>query len=289
MCATVPTVSVWPVTTISPPLRARAAAKASLSAHCNAGVSAVSDLGLAKFAALSDETSVEPLQALSRQQRRLARYQRAVARKKKGSANRRKAVARLGNLHRKIARQRSDWLHKLTTDLADRHAVIALEDLRIVNMTASARGTAQARGRNVRAKAGLNRGILDAAWGEFARQLVYKVQWRGGRVILVNPAYTSRTCRCCGHESAENRKSQANFACVACGHTENADVHAAKNVLAAGRAAWLSERQGALGDACGGDVSREAAERPSRAAPAKQEPTEAKALAGAHLRPTPAQ
>jgi putative transposase len=237
------------------------------------------DLGLTKFAATSDAKSVEPLKALARQQRRLARYQRAVARKKKGSANRRKAVARLGNLHRKIARQRSDWLHKLTTELADRHAVIAVEDLRIVNMTASARGTAQAPGRNVRAKAGLNRGILDAAWGEFARQLVYKVQWRGGRVILVNPAYTSRTCRCCGHESAENRKSQADFACVACGHTENADVHAAKNILAAGHAVWLNEREANPADACGGDVRREAAARPPRAAPAKQEPTEAKALA----------
>ncbi|SCK38431.1 putative transposase [Variovorax sp. HW608] len=237
------------------------------------------DLGLAKFAALSDETSVEPLKALERQQRRLARYQRAVARKKKGSTNRRKAVVRLGNLYRRIARQRSDWLHKLTTELADRHAVIALEDLRIASMSASARGTVEAPGKNVRAKAGLNRGILDAAWGEFARQLAYKVQWRGGRVILVNPAYTSRTCRCCGHERAENRKTQAVFSCAACGHTENADVHAAKNILAAGRATWLSERQGARSHACGGDVSRKAAARPPRAAPAKQEPTEAKALA----------
>jgi len=233
------------------------------------------DLGLAQFAAMSDGKAVSPLRALAKQRVRLKRYQRSVARKKKGSANRKKAVVRLGNLHRRIAHQRSDWLHKLTTDLADVHPVIALEDLRIRNMSASAAGTVEAPGKNVRAKAGLNRGILDAAWGEFARQLSYKLEWRGGRVILVNPAYTSRTCRLCGHESAENRKRQALFACVACGHTENADVHAAKNILAAGHAVWSREISAV---ACGGEVSRAAPARAKRAAPSKQEPTEAKAL-----------
>lgn len=155
---------------------------------------------------------------LAQQQVRLKRCRRAVSHKKMGSANRRKAVSRLNNLHRRIARQRSDWLHKLTTELADRHPVIALEDLRIQSMSASAAGAVEAPGRNVRAKAGLNRGILDAAWGEFARQLTYKVLWRGGRVILVDPAYTSRTCRMCSHESPENRKTQSVFACAACGH-----------------------------------------------------------------------
>ena len=256
------------------------------------------DLGLAQFAAFSEEVRctsgdgnapkalqhhVAPLKALAKQQVRLKRYQRAVSRKKKGSANRRKAVQRLGSLHRRIAHQRSDWLHKLTTDLADAHPVIALEDLRINNMSASAAGTVDAPGRNVRAKAALNRGILDAAWGEFTRQLTYKVEWRGGQVILVNPAYTSRTCRICGHESPENRKTQSVFACVACGHAENADVHAAKNILAAGHAVWAMEqaRLAAAPDACGGEVSRAAPERQvraKRAAPSKQEPTEAKVL-----------
>lgn len=236
------------------------------------------DLGLAKFAALSDGSCIDPLKALARQQRRLRRYQRSVSRKVKGSANRRKAVSRLGNQHRRIARQRSDWLHKLTTDLADAHPVIALEDLRIQNMSASAKGTVEAPGKKVRQKAGLNRSILDAAWGEFARQLTYKVQWRGGQVILVNPAYTSRTCRVCGHEAAENRKTQAVFACVACGHTENADVHAAKNILAAGHAVWLKQLLEHSAAACGGEVRRPQRASAVAAAPAKQEPTEAKVL-----------
>lgn len=238
------------------------------------------DLGLAAFAATSEGVLVEPLKALAKQARRLKHAQRAVARKKKGSANRRKAVNRLGALHRRIAHQRADWLHKLTTELADRHAVIALENLKVASMSASARGTAAQPGVNVRQKAGLNRAILDAAWGEFERQLTYKLEWRGGRVVLVNPAYTSRTCRICGHECAQNRKTQSVFACVSCGHTEHADVHAAKNILAAGHAVWAGERASAsLPAACGGVVRRAASARTKRAAPAKQEPTEAMALA----------
>lgn len=238
------------------------------------------DLGLAVFAATSDGKTFAPLEALAAQQVRLRRYQRSVLRKRKGSANRKKAVARLGNLHRKIAHQRSDWLHKLTTELADANPVVALEDLRIKNMSASAKGTVEAAGKNVRQKAGLNRGILDAAWGEFQRQLAYKVQWRGGQVVLVNPAYTSRTCRMCGHEAAENRKTQSHFHCVACGHAENADVHAAKNILAAGHAVWAGGQADACAeaDACGGVVRRDRRASAGRAAPAKQEPTKAKAL-----------
>jgi putative transposase len=181
-------------------------------------------------------------------------------------------VVRLGNLHRRIARQRRDWLHRLTTELAQQHAVIAIEDLRIAAMSASAPGCAGAPGRNVRAKAGLNRRILDAAWGEFARQLGYKLQWRGGDAIRVDPAYLSRTCRLCGHESQRNRPSQAVFRCEACGHTKHADVHAAKNIRAAGHAVWAQEAALA---ACGEDVRRNAAATPRRAASTKQEPAEA--------------
>jgi putative transposase len=239
------------------------------------------DVGLRQFAAMSDGGSIAPLKAMAKQQRRLKHLQRSVSRKTRGSINRRKAVAQLGALHRRIAHQRSDWLHKLTTELAERHPIIALEDLRIRNMSRSARGNAEAPGKNVRAKTGLNRGILDAAWGEFARQLTYKAEWRGGRVILVNPAFTSRTCCVCRHESRENRKTQAVFACMACGHTEDADVHAAKNILAAGHAAWARRVASATSApaACGGVVSRSRCASSAGAAPLKQEPTEAKALA----------
>ncbi len=234
------------------------------------------DLGLAAFAATSDGRLIAPLRALVKRQRQLRYLQRSVARKRRGSSNRRKAVRRLGDFHRRIARQRSDWLHKLTTQFADHHAVIALENLRIRNMTASARGTVGDPGKNVYAKASLNRSILDAAWGEFARQLNYKTRWRGGRVLFVNPAYSSRSCRICGHEGAENRKTQAIFRCVACGHTENADIQAAQNILAAGRAVWAKGH--ASPTACGEVVSRRSTITSKSAASVKQELAEAMAL-----------
>jgi putative transposase len=229
------------------------------------------DMGLNVFAATSDGQMIEPLKAMAYQQKRLRRYQKSVSRKVKGSANRKKAICKLGKLHRGIANQRKDWLHKLTTDLTDRHPVIALEDLKIKNMSASSSGTVAAPGRRVRQKSGLNRSILDAAWGEFRRQLEYKTKWNGGQVVRVNPAYTSRMCSQCGYTCKENRKSQALFACVACGHTENADKNAATNILAAGLAVWSDPGRTA---ACGEVVRRKAFARKKSAASVKQEPTE---------------
>lgn len=240
------------------------------------------DLGVAVFAATSDGTLVAPLQALAKQQVRLKRYQRAVSRKKKGSANRRKAVTRLAALHRRIACQRSDWLHKVTTNLADQHPVVAIEDLRIKNMSASAKGTNEAPGTNVRQKAGLNRRILDAAWGEFGRQLSYKLRWRGGQLVLVDPAYSSQTCAACGHVDAANRKSQSVFKCVACGYEVNADVNAAQVVLQRAKASWAAghavQTEDSSAAACGEAVRRRPARKRSDAASVKQEPTEAKVL-----------
>ena len=132
-------------------------------------------------------------------------------------------------------------------------------------MSASARGTVDAPGRKVKQKAGLNRGILDAAWAEFRRQLEYKTAASGGRVVAVDPAFTSQRCSECGHLCMNNRRTQSAFICLACGHAENADMNAAKNILAAGHAAT----------ACGEDVRRAKPARDKRAASAKQEPTEA--------------
>jgi putative transposase len=105
----------------------------------------------------------------------------------------------------------------------------------VKNMSRSARGEAETPGTNVRQKAGLNRSILDQGWSEFARQLAYKLEWRGGQPILINPRNTSRTCHCCGYTDEMNRKGEV-FHCLACGHEAHADVNAAKNILAAGHA-----------------------------------------------------
>lgn len=113
--------------------------------------------------------------------------------------------------------------------------MIYVEDLQVLNMAKSAKGTAEAHGKNVKQKSGLNRAILDQSWSEFRRQLDYKMQWLGGFLLAVPPQNTSRTCPCCGYTAKENRQTQANFECVECGYTENADVVGALNILARGR------------------------------------------------------
>ena len=101
-------------------------------------------------------------------------------------------------------------------------------------MSASAKGTAENPGRNVRAKAGLNKAILDQGWFEFRRQLEYKEQWLGGRVVPVPPQYTSQTCPACSNVSPENRRNQSRFVCKVCRFEGNADHVGAMNILAAG-------------------------------------------------------
>ncbi|MGH3389775.1 MAG: RNA-guided endonuclease InsQ/TnpB family protein, partial [Actinomadura sp.] len=114
-----------------------------------------------------------------------------------------------------------------STDLARRFDVIRVEDLKIRHMVRSARGTVAEPGKNVRAKAGLNRSIYAAGWGQLVARLQDKAP---GRIEKVNPVYTSQTCHACGHRAADNRESQAVFRCRACGHTDHADVNAAKNI-----------------------------------------------------------
>lgn len=214
------------------------------------------DVGVARFATLSDGSYIAPLASFRQHEQRLARYQRRMARKVKGSANWKKAKDHIQRIHARIANARSDFLHKASNTISKNHAMIAVEDLKISNMSKSAKGTADAPGRNVRAKSGLNKSILDQGWGEFRRQLEYKTAWRGGYFVAVDPKNTSRTCPCCGHVSKDNRKTQALFACVNCGHEANADHVGALNVLAAGHAVI----------ACGG--------RAQSCRPVKQEPAE---------------
>jgi transposase len=125
--------------------------------------------------------------------------------------------------------RRKDWCEQVSTNLARRFDLIRIEDLSVAKMTRSAKGTVENPGRNVRAKAGLNRAINRSGWGRLAARLEDKAP---GRVEKVNPAFTSQRCSACGHLSAENRKNQAVFACTACRFTLNADVNAAINIAA---------------------------------------------------------
>jgi len=215
------------------------------------------DMGIVRFATLSDGTVFEPLNSFKKHQQRLSRYQRAMSRNQKFSNNWKKAKAKVQKIHTLITDARRDYLHKATTTISQNHAIVCIEDLQVRNLSKSAAGSSEKPGKNVRAKSGLNRSILDQGWFEFRRQLEYKQAWRGGSVIAVPPRNTSRTCPACRHVSADNRQTQVWFACVECGFEENADLVGAINILAAGHAVI----------ACGEPVQSGRS--------AKQEPTEA--------------
>ncbi|HCR6665446.1 TPA: transposase, partial [Shigella flexneri] len=180
------------------------------------------DAGVAKLATLSDGTVFEPVNSFQKNQKTLARLQRQLSRKVKFSNNWQKQKRKIQRLHSCIANIRRDYLHKVTTTVSKNHAMIVIEDLKVSNMSKSAAGTVSQPGRNVRAKSGLNRSILDQGWYEMRRQLEYKQLWSGGQVLAVPPAYTSQRCACCGHTAKENRLSQSKFRCQVCGYTANA-------------------------------------------------------------------
>ncbi len=199
------------------------------------------DMGIARFATLSDGSYIAPLNRFKQHQVRLARYQRAMSRKVKFSSNWKKARAKIQKLHTGIANARKDFLHKASSQISQNHAMIVIEDLQVRNMSRSASGTREQPGSNVRAKSGLNKSILDQGWGEFRRQLEYKTVWNGGWLIAVPPHHTSQTCPCCGHVSKDNRQTQARFHCVQCSFEDHADKVGAINILRAGHARFACE------------------------------------------------
>ncbi len=192
------------------------------------------DVGIARFATMSDENYIAPLNSFKKHQQRLARYQRRMSHKVKFSNNWKKAKAKVQKIHTGIANARKDFLHKTTTTISQNHALVCIEDLQVRNMSKSSKGSNEQHGKMVKQKSGLNRAILDQGWGEFRRQLAYKVVWHGGMLLAVPPHNTSRTCPCCGHISKDNRQTQAKFLCVDCGYKNHADVVGAINVLERG-------------------------------------------------------
>jgi putative transposase len=204
------------------------------------------DMGVARFATLSDGTFYAPLNSFKRHATALRKAQQAMSRKTKFSSNWKKAKARVQRIHSRIGHARRDNLHKISTTISQNHAMVCLEDLQVRNMSKSAAGTTETPGKNVRAKSGLNKSILDQGWFEFRRQLEYKLPWQGGWLITVPPQNTSRTCPACGCLSADNRQTQARFACVACGFKEHADLVGAINILRAGHARCACEVSGAV-------------------------------------------
>lgn len=205
------------------------------------------DRGVSVFAALSTGRLIAGPNVGRRAARALMLAQRRLARKRKGSNNYRKARLRVARLHARVSAARNDFLHKTSTAIAKSHGLVVLEDLKVRNMTASATGTVEAPGRNVRQKAGLNRAILDQGWGAFSRMLAYKLEERGGYLLTVDPKDTSRTCSACGVVDADSRDG-TRFSCRSCGFQGHADWNAAVNILRRGTPPMPAEGASAPGE-----------------------------------------
>lgn len=193
------------------------------------------DMGVVRFATLSNGEYFEPMNAFKTLKGKLAKLQKRLKNKTKFSKNWQKLKAKISRLHHRIANIRKNHLHQISHTISQNHAIVYVEDLQVANMSKSAKGSVEQHGKNVKQKSGLNRAILDQSWYEFRRQLDYKLAWNGGYLIAVPPQNTSRCCPACGFVSKANRLSQANFECVECGFTENADVVGAINVLKRGQ------------------------------------------------------
>jgi transposase len=187
------------------------------------------DRGVAVAAALSTGEMLHCPALTARERIRLRRLQRKLARAKRGSNRRGQVKHAIARLKARETDRRKDWAEKTSADLARRFDVIRVEALQIGNMTRSAKGTRENPGRNVRQKAGLNRGILRSGWGLLVRRLDDKAP---GRVEKIKPALTSQRCSACGQVDRDSRESQAVFRCTACGFAGHADVNAAINIAA---------------------------------------------------------
>lgn len=190
------------------------------------------DVGVKVFAYTSENNIINPSKKhkLDEDIKKMKKAQKILSRKKKGSANRLKAKAILSKKHLKIKNKRNDFLHKISHKLSENQTV-KVEDLKIKNMSKQAKGSIENPNMRASAKSGLNRSILQQSWGKFFELLEYKLKRNGGELIKVNPKFTSQKCSNCGHISKENRLKQAEFICVKCHATFNADYNASVNIL----------------------------------------------------------
>lgn len=261
----------------------------AVEAHAKHGSRVGIDMGVANPLATSDGELIthhqqhditKHLVRLERRKlkakRQYARKLRAAAKKagaltetgafKKGvpipNSNRmRRLIERQNKIDRQIVGYRADWQRNRAREIATHSEIIVVEALTIRNMTASAAGTAEQPGRNVRAKSKLNRSILARGWGSMRARLKSKAEELGGQVVEVDPAYTSQTCPRCHHTHRDNRKTQADFECVECGFRQHADIVGAMNILERGMSAGAPPAAGRGGLATGSQPSGGDAER----------------------------
>ena len=195
------------------------------------------DRGVKKALADSNGETVAPFK---RDWKKRKRLQRKMSRRKpqpgvRGSGRYRKASVAHARLLEKESGQQKQRLHRVTSRIVRESDIIVVEDLKIRNMTRTAKGTTEAPGKRVAAKSGLNRSILEQGWGEILRQLTYKAEWAGKQLVAVDPRYTSQTCHQCSNVKGADRRGEW-FSCSSCGWVGDADHNAAVNILRRGLA-----------------------------------------------------
>ena len=200
------------------------------------------DLGVKHLAVLSTGEVVENPKALGSYARRMARLSRELARRELGSKRCRRTKAKLARCHAKVANTRRDAIHELTSDLVSSYGTVVIEDLNVAGMTGAPRSKPDHAGghgpNGRRRKAGLNRAILDASPGEVRRQLVYKLAWHGGTLVVADRFFaSSKLCSSCGAVKAKLRLDERTYCCEHCGLVIDRDLNAALNLAAYGRRA----------------------------------------------------
>ncbi len=209
------------------------------------------DLGVKSLATLSDGTVIPNPRHLKRRLKKIKRFHRAVSRKVKGSKNRKKAARRLGCLYRKVSNQRQNTLHQLTTMLAKTKQVIVIENLNVAGMLNNHH---------------LAQAIADVGFGEFKRQLLYKAEWYGSRVILADRWYaSSKTCSGCAWGEETLTLADRTFRCQQCGLVLDRDLNAALNL------ARLAGSSPDTQNACGEERSGTKRKPRVKRSPVKQE------------------
>ena len=175
-------------------------------------------MGIKEFAITSDGEKFENPKWLRKSQKRLTKLQRDLSRKQKGSNNRNKARLKVAKLYEKIANQRKDMLHKVSTQLINENQVIVIEDLKVSNMIKNHK---------------LAKSIADVSWSEFRRMLTYKAKWYGREIVIAPSNYaSSQICSNCGNKSSQTKDlSCRTYICPVCGMIMDRDINASKNLL----------------------------------------------------------